>query len=86
MEDYLYYGTIVLVPYTYSPKNTVMCNGQLLSCQEFVTLYAVLGNTFGGRHDDDFGVPNLRGFEPHPNTHYVMIIDGCWPERPSKSQ
>lgn len=80
-EDF-FIGTIIPIPYTFVPADTVKCNGQLLSIQQYQALYALVGNTFGGNPNQNFAVPNLQGFEPHPKVYYVMTTTGLWPQRP----
>ncbi|WP_273280945.1 phage tail protein [Pseudooceanicola atlanticus] len=38
-----------------------LCNGQALSRTEYPTLFAMIGNTFGGGPGDTFNLPDLRG-------------------------
>jgi microcystin-dependent protein len=50
-------------PYTGGFNNTwVPCFGQLLSIQQFSTLFSLLGITYGGNGTTNFGLPNLNGF------------------------
>ncbi|MCP4114866.1 MAG: phage tail protein [Desulfobacteraceae bacterium] len=60
-------GEIRMFPYTFYPEDWAECNGQLLSINEYQSLYAVLGTTYGGDGITTFGVPNLKGRTPvHP--------------------
>lgn len=80
MEDF-FVGEIIMVPYTFAPYGTLYCDGQEYPVQEYQTLFSLLGYTFGGNGSSKFCVPNLKGFEPHPGIHYVIAIDGYYPER-----
>ena len=83
MGEEFFIGTIIPVPYyNFVPADTAKCNGQLLSIQQYQTLYSLLGNTFGGTYPSTFGVPNLQGFEPHPKVYYVITTTGYYPSRP----
>lgn len=80
-EDF-FIGTIIPVPYNFVPDGALLCNGQVISVSQYQTLYALLGNTFGGTSPNTFCVPNLQGFEPHPNVRYVITTTGYFPQRP----
>ncbi len=59
MDPFL--GEIRLFPYTFTPRDWVACEGQLLQISEFNALYALLGTLYGGDGRTSFGVPDLRG-------------------------
>ena len=42
----------------------MMCQGQLLSVQQYTALFAILGTTYGGNGQTTFGLPDLRGRAP----------------------
>ena len=52
-------GQIQLFPYNFVPRGWLGCNGQLVSVQEFNTLFALLGTKYGGDGYTTFGLPNL---------------------------
>lgn len=58
--DEAYLGDLMLVPYSYAPKNWANCNGQLLPINQNQGLYQVLGTTYGGDGFTNFALPNLR--------------------------
>lgn len=60
MSDY-FVGEIRLFGGYYAPDNWALCNGQLLSIQEFPQLYALIGVTYGGDGVKTFALPNLMG-------------------------
>lgn len=53
-------GEIRLLPYTFTPYGWAACNGQLLPVNQYSTLFALIGTTFGGDGTTTFGVPDLR--------------------------
>lgn len=55
-------GEIRLFTYTsYTPKGWLSCDGQNLPVQQYQALYAVIGNTFGGKAGVNFNLPKLSG-------------------------
>ncbi len=54
-------GEIRLFPYTYAPIDWLECNGQILDVRQYVALYSIIGNTFGGTGPTTFALPNLQG-------------------------
>lgn len=60
----VYIGTIVAWAAPYEPRGWKYCNGQLLQISEYATLYAVIGNTYGGDGYNTFALPNLNGRVP----------------------
>lgn len=59
-----YIGEIRILPYNYAPRDWVRCDGQLLPIAQFTTLYAIIGNTYGGDGRTTMGVPNLTNRAP----------------------
>ncbi len=80
MDEYLI-GEIIPVPYIFTPVYTLYCDGQEYQVQQYQLLFAVIGFTFGGNGSTTFRVPNLKGFEPHPNIRYAIVTDGIFPDR-----
>jgi microcystin-dependent protein len=80
MDEFLI-GEIIPVPYTFAPAYTLFCDGQEYPVQQFQILFALIGYTFGGNGSTTFRVPNLKGFEPNPNIHYVIATNGIFPDR-----
>jgi len=54
-------GEIRVFGGNYTPQNYVLCDGRLLSVNDYQALYALLGTTYGGNGTTTFGVPDLRG-------------------------
>ena len=60
-------GEIRMLPYTYSPRDWAVCDGQLLSISENTALFSIIGTIYGGDGRTTMGVPNLTGRSPmHP--------------------
>lgn len=64
---------------TYCPRGTVEANGQILLVQEYTSLFALYGNTYGGDGRNAFGVPDMRGRMPIgtgtlPDTSYTIRL------------
>lgn len=56
-----YIGEIRLVAFNFVPRGWLPCNGQLLPIPQYIPLFALLGNTFGGDGKTTFALPDLRG-------------------------
>lgn len=82
MGDEFLIGTIVPVPYNFIPAGAFLCNGQELLIAQYTALYVLVGNFYGSSTQTTFKLPNLQGYEPHPNIRYVIIAEGYFPERP----
>lgn len=54
-------GTIIAVGFNYTPAGWLPCNGQLLSVQNYMPLFSLLGTAYGGDGQTTFGIPDLRG-------------------------
>lgn len=59
MDEYI--GMIKLCGATYVPKGWLLCDGSLLSIQQYTTLFALLGTQYGGNGQTTFGLPDLCG-------------------------
>jgi microcystin-dependent protein len=62
MDPFL--GQIIPWPVDWAPVNWALCNGQVLQINQYQTLFAVLGNKFGGDGKTTFALPDLRGRIP----------------------
>jgi microcystin-dependent protein len=54
-------GEIRMVPFNFVPMGWALCNGQILQIRAHETLYAIIGNTYGGDGRTTFALPDLRG-------------------------
>ena len=79
MEPFI--GQIELFAFNYAPRNWVRCEGQTLPIARYNNLFTLLGTTFGGDGKQTFGLPDLRGKEPTPNTHYCIALSGTFPAK-----
>lgn len=79
MEPFI--GQILLLPYNFAPAGWAFCEGQLLSISQNTALFALIGTLYGGNGTQNFALPNLKGKEPDPNTHYCIALQGIFPSR-----
>lgn len=62
-------GAIIMVGFTFAPRNWAFCDGQLLQISQNQALFALLGTTYGGDGRTTFALPDLRGRVPlHPGS------------------
>ena len=59
MEGFV--GEIRLFGGNFAPKNWMFCDGQLIKVPDNNTLYAIIGNIYGGKKDVNFNLPNMKG-------------------------
>jgi microcystin-dependent protein len=57
-------GEIRMLAGTETPPGWACCDGQLLSIQDYKSLFSVLGATYGGDGRTTFALPDLRGRTP----------------------
>jgi microcystin-dependent protein len=57
-------GTIKLFAGNFQPKGYMICDGRLLSINQYTALYSILGTTYGGNGQTTFALPDLRGRVP----------------------
>ena len=56
-----YISEIRLFAANFSPVNWALCKGQLLAIAQNTSLFALIGNTYGGDGNLTFALPDLRG-------------------------
>lgn len=56
-----YLGQIIWVPYNYTPRGWMQCNGQILKIVPNSALFSLIGTQFGGDGSTTFALPNLNG-------------------------
>lgn len=56
-----YLGEIRLFAGDYAPEYWHLCDGSLLSINQYQALYSLLGTTYGGDGVQNFALPDLRG-------------------------
>ena len=62
MESYV--GDIRLFAGNFAPRGWALCNGALLSINQYQTLYVLIGIRYGGDGQNTFALPNLCGRVP----------------------
>ena len=55
---------IRIMSFNFAPRGWAMCNGQLLPINQNQALFSLLGTTYGGNGQTNFGLPDLRGRTP----------------------
>lgn len=53
------------------------CDGSLLDCKDYGSLYSMLGHRFGG-DDTHFALPNFKDKAPQ-GYHYIIATEGIYP-------
>ena len=56
-----YVGEIRMFAGNFAPAGWMFCEGQLLPISENVTLFQLIGTTYGGNGTTNFALPDLRG-------------------------
>ncbi|MBM2846201.1 MAG: Tail Collar domain protein [Bacteroidetes bacterium] len=59
-----YLGEIRLFSYNFIPTGWALCQGQLLPIVQNTALFSLIGTTYGGDGQTNFGLPDLRGRAP----------------------
>lgn len=57
-------GTIKMFAGLRPPDGWLFCDGRLLNVRDYVDLFTVIGNTYGGNGRTNFALPDLRGRVP----------------------
>src|SRR6185436_13141950 len=55
---------IKIMSFNFPPKGWALCDGQLLPINQNQALFSLLGTTYGGNGQTNFGLPDLRGRVP----------------------
>jgi microcystin-dependent protein len=59
--------------FSFAPQGWAQCNGQLLPINQNQALFSLLGTTFGGNGQTNFGLPDLRGRVPiHDGAGHIL--------------
>ena len=56
-----YIGQIIAVGFNFAPQGWLLCNGATVPIQEYDVLFNLIGTTYGGNGQTNFGLPDLRG-------------------------
>jgi microcystin-dependent protein len=55
--------------FTFPPRGSAFCNGQIFAIAQNTALFSLLGTTYGGNGTTNFALPNLQGRAVmHPGT------------------
>jgi Phage Tail Collar Domain len=73
-----YVGQILLSAGRTPPPGTLPASGQTLAINEFLALFALLGNAYGGNGTTNFKLPDLRKSAPDGLT-YSICVQGAYP-------
>src|SRR4051812_17720286 len=73
-----YIGEIRMFGGTFAPVGWALCDGSLLSINQYDTLFNLIGTTYGGDGQMNFAVPDLRSRVPmhQGNRHMLGEIGG----------
>jgi microcystin-dependent protein len=72
-----YVGEIRMFAGNFAPAGWMFCEGQLLPISENETLFQLIGTTYGGDGQENFGLPDLRGRIPiHQGTGFILAENG----------
>lgn len=74
-------GELQLFPYGFAPIDWTLCDGKLLSINDYSTLFALIGTTFGGDGMTNFAVPDLRKATIGQYNQYYIALNGIFPPR-----
>jgi len=83
-------GEIVLVPYNFAPRGFAFCEGQELPISQNQSLYALIGNYYGGDGRTTFMLPDTRPLEAaakkqaraaRPPFRHAIALSGSFPSR-----
>ncbi|RZL39853.1 MAG: tail fiber protein [Pedobacter sp.] len=73
-----YLGGIILFAGNFAPQGWAFCDGSLLSVNENMALFSVLGTTYGGDGVTNFALPNLPD---QAGTKHIIALVGIYPSR-----
>lgn len=82
-------GEIRMFAGNFSPREWMLCAGQLLPIGSNTTLFSVLGANYGGDGRVTFALPDLRPKDIHgasrdwsnKEVKYIICISGMYPQR-----
>jgi microcystin-dependent protein len=71
-------GSLLLLPYHFTPEDFDECSGQLLPIGDG-KLFELLGTQFGGDGTKQFALPDLRAQEPVKGVKFYIATKGAPP-------
>jgi microcystin-dependent protein len=72
MEPFV--GQIEIFAFEFAPSGWMVCNGQLLSIQEFPTLFQLIGTSYGGNGQSTFALPKIPPVVPNGPGYYISVF------------
>lgn len=72
---------IQLFALDFAPVGWLICDGRELPIAQYMALFALLGNKYGGDGKASFALPDLRDKAPMPNMVYCLCVSGVFPQR-----
>ena len=78
-------GEIKLFAGMYAPRGWMECNGQHLNCWNYMALYGIMGQQYGGDGLDMFALPNMapvRDADGRGESRYIICVEGNYPVPP----
>ncbi|MBI2273933.1 MAG: tail fiber protein [Bacteroidetes bacterium] len=72
-------GSIILVGFNFEPPGFLFCDGRILSVQQYMALFSLIGNKFGGDGMNNFALPKLPA--PQEGLQYLIAFNGTFPSR-----
>ena len=68
-----YLGQIGVFGFNFAPRGWAMCAGQIIPLAQNSALFALLGTTFGGNGQSNFGLPDLRSRVPRDQGQQTVM-------------
>ena len=68
-------GEIRIVTFNYPPTGWASCDGQILSLQQNIALFSLIGTQYGGNGINTFGLPNFQARVPVHASSLLSIGD-----------
>lgn len=62
MESFI--ASIMMFGFNFQPRGWMYCDGRLVPISQYTAVFSLLGTTFGGNGQTNFGLPDLRGRVP----------------------
>ena len=67
------------------PAGTLPTDGRLLPIEQYTTLFALMGTTYGGDGKTTFAIPKVSGIptqKPDAPLRGCIVVEGAFPSRP----
>ena len=76
-----YLGDVRAMSFNFAPQGWAPCKGQLLPVAQNRALFSLLGTTYGGDGQTNFGLPNLPGVPAQNGAAltYCICLNGSYP-------